>query len=691
MNFNKNNLFILVVNFSFISITSFATENQSDQSQAENETTPVIVQPLKKLVDRAEESRKAAIAFIEDAPLYKKALSEIAKTDIEFEIPVEADIVDGVRLGLFARPKIEPSFITNQYTRIDTYQLKIPIQPGDYADLGPFAFSLVPDRKITYARQFKDQFDALDKKMKHPVKSIPRNAEMIRNKMHEYDYVSFSASLNIATGLAWSDLPLDFVLGANYLYLLNGEFQINLFRMKNDRARIRIFYHQANGYTKGFSFFLKPQLEVFGLSLLDKQINRWLKLDLSSKAWNKMNHNVLLFDYVINLNDPSACDAFDQFMNRGSKLKLSSRSLPNRDTEKLYGKVLSDITQLELLAAQDANKPFAEKRVHRVFKGSDSNYIENEPWSIGNSFAKWSADKIYAHHNIKSYQSDESLRYYLYDSYNNRRMTRLLFGRFRDENVFGIGALFNTDENFKADNQGELNFTYDRTDKYYRMSEQAEVLNLIFDTLPREIASQIDLKDYYGYRNLENATVYMQVIFFPQIYATIPDISATTIQSKINEYQVAKKLKFNRSENKEIEKIILPQLEIIFNSSKTTNERIDALMSLRNSILFHRIGLGVLLHLMPIEQLENVISVDLMMSSSTTTPISFHFGKSPNREIYRTITYVDNLINNRSIDLRLEAELNDAENKIQYNPDLFLKTDDEKCRKFSIFGKCSAF
>lgn len=691
MEFCKNKFLILTLNLIFISVSSFAIKSETDliaQPQEENESTPVIIQPLKSLVDKAEQSRKAAIAFIEEAPLYKKALAEIAKTDIELEIPVEADIIDGVRLGIFARPKIEPSYIANQYTRIDTYQLKIPISPGDYFDLGLFSFSLVPDRKIIHARQYQDQFDALEKKMKHPIKSIPRNAKMMRDKMREYDYVSFSASMNIATGLAWSDLPNDYIFGAHALYLLNGDFQINLFRMKNNRARIRIMFHQTKGQSKGLSGVLKPNLEVFGMSLLDKRLNRWLKLDLTSKFWNKLKHEVVLFDYVINLNDPSASHAFDIFMDQAARLKLSSRSIPNKDTDKLYNKIINDITQLELIAAQDASKAFSEKRVHRVFKGKDQSYVESQPWTIGNSFAKYRSDKIYAHHNITSYQNDESAKYYLYDSYNHRSMTRLLFGRFRDEKSFSIGALFNTNEQFKADHQGELNFTYDRTDKYYRIKEQEEVLNLLFDTLPREIASQVDLKDYSGYKDLENATVYMQVIFYPQVYATIPDIPAMTIQTKINEYQNLKKLKFNKIENIEIAKMIIPQLEIIFNSTKSTNERISALMSLRNSILFHRIGLGVLLHLMPYNQLENVISVDLMMSSSTTLPISFHFGKSPNREIYRTITYIDNLINNRSIDLRLEAELNDAENKIQLDPSLFEKKD-KACMGIALLGKCS--
>jgi hypothetical protein len=81
-------------------------------------------------------------------------------------------------------------------------------------------------------------------------------------------------------------------------------------------------------------------------------------------------------------------------------------------------------------------------------------------------------------------------------------------------------------------------------------------------------------------------------------------------------------------------------------------------MELRNNNAFRELGIGFIMSLIPREGLENHLQVKLELSAQDKEKVEFVYGNQDLSELYHQLQHVQNAINNRSYDLRLNSQDN---------------------------------
>jgi hypothetical protein len=82
----------------------------------------------------------------------------------------------------------------------------------------------------------------------------------------------------------------------------------------------------------------------------------------------------------------------------------------------------------------------------------------------------------------------------------------------------------------------------------------------------------------------------------------------------------------------------------------------DRFLELRNNHLFHEIGPGFLLTIVPEAHRANSISIEMEIGAREKAPLKGQFGMPADRELYNTVQYIQSVLNNRSQDLSLTLD-----------------------------------
>lgn len=103
---------------------------------------------------------------------------------------------------------------------------------------------------------------------------------------------------------------------------------------------------------------------------------------------------------------------------------------------------------------------------------------------------------------------------------------------------------------------------------------------------------------------------------------------------------------------------ISESLAISFSSEATSQERYDYFLKVKDFPIFLEKGAGFLISLLPQDKVEELVSYELSMSAKDVESVSFKFGKPEEEELYKSLLYIQSIINNRSFDLRLYTDEN---------------------------------
>ena len=79
-------------------------------------------------------------------------------------------------------------------------------------------------------------------------------------------------------------------------------------------------------------------------------------------------------------------------------------------------------------------------------------------------------------------------------------------------------------------------------------------------------------------------------------------------------------------------------------------------MDLRNKSKFRKLGVGFIMSLIPEEKLKDHLQVKLEISARDKEKVEFTYGNQELSQLYHQLQHVQNAINNRSYDLRLNSQ-----------------------------------
>jgi len=619
----------------------------------------------------------ATEGIFETAGIIDRIKKEVAKISIGKQVDiVEASIYDGLSTALSYRIESEPSYIDGYYTRIDRYRLRVDLNPGDLIedDTTPFGFNIRKDVEVLFARQFKSQKESLTS-LPYTFKNFPLTADRALQRMKVGDFVAFQTNLSLVLSVSnFPDLGSTIALGASTHAMISGEFMIHFYKMPGNHIRMKIIAIRSKGYGGDSSVDLAHGVKIVGFKVLDKRIRDIVDLEPVKVSASKKKHDLFLIDYVFNLSDPSAAQSFTDIVKNKLRFKDIGISNPLADDRKLRDAVITNIESAERLVATDKLLKPNERRVQRIFKGSNSLSTTGGRVKVGINLAKYEKGFGYGQNKVIETDLNETHHYYLMDAFSIYTKVKLLFGLYGEENIDNTSLLFSANEDFAPDKF--VSFILSHEAKMRNMTEKdfEGIQNHAKDILPGRLYSRIDWKNWEFSKGAKTAGYFKEEIFLePQAMYAIPARDQHTIEKTYTQYllDIGKPKSKPRHGipldprrfvgSKWIEvyradlQVIAQNFAIIINPQSNSQQRYTAYNTLKGIPVYRETVAGYIISLLPPNDLERLLTYKLTLSAKGVNTIYQEFGKFEDYELYESLVYIQNVISSRSYDLRLLA------------------------------------
>ncbi|WP_127714542.1 hypothetical protein [Halobacteriovorax sp. HLS] len=616
--------------------------------------------------------------FLKPAEINERVREEIADLDIHFNVDLlDVDLFEGVGISSRYRYEVEPSYMANHFTRVDKWEIKADIRPGDIikdAIDSPIYLNIDKNSSIYFVRQFESKKDAITA-IPYSFNKLPINADRAIEKLQPGDFVSIPANMSVTVGASTGFLErVDGIdAAARVYYVLNGKFLIHIFRMKDNKVRVKLIAQRSNGLGGGVG--LKGDVELFGVSILDDQIDKIFDMDAIDIDWSKGKGTQFLIDYVFDLNDSDAKEAYNQILSSTYKFKDLSIFQDFLSGRELEVRLLSSYELADQLADEDHLG--VDKRVRRVFKGTNDYEYDRNKIKLGLLLASYKRDISYTENLVSFEESDGRSKFFYYPIHMKQK--RKKFGvwpfKYKEEvNYSFFGLVPVRERRDEGHEYSDYGFTYDVRDKEFFQTEQVKFKQKVRDNIPKELYDTIDWAEFNDTESHRSARGFFQIIFKASAFKSLSDITFEELNEKIQDYyrnrlllqagpvhgvwqRIWRTLTIVKiTEKRQLKKIAKKLHFILTDKTITGKTKINELLDLREKLLFEKVGIGFLISLLDQDHLEDHLFITLNLHAKDTQEVVLKYGDQKFSKLYHELQYAHNAINNRSWDLRLSSE-----------------------------------
>lgn len=618
--------------------------------------------------------------------------------------------VDNSNFVLEAKYKceVEPTFVHGLFFRKDTYITKAEVNFGK--QLGKnISFGVGPSAQLEFIRVFPDFKEAL---MVTPywLPQVPVDSETAMGQLKINDSVRMVIGMNLIASVSeFNPIGAGISVGASTHVLLSGHFLVDVYKLdENNRFRVRLIALRNKEVAASLGVKLDGAFNIFGLkipgSIVEKVFDNPFEMGFQK---NKMN--TFLVDYIFNLNDAGSKQAFNQIMISNfnfqhisfDQISMVNQILLNQDPNSLQQNLLANATKAEEMYNQDLALPYLERRVDRLYKGES--FLNNLKiyFSLGIPFLNFSSasntttqklsyiDRNGVQKNFNLYTASTTTK----GSFFNRDVE----SRSASKETFGATQVLTTathTEDIQDQNALEmvdLSLLYEIKARELKDKHIDEFQTKMQTSLPNSIYQQIlkdwskvqatvgskntfigfDLKfnktaadyiaqssDFSGYMQLKSA--FDNYISKHPLKKQLP-LSAASLAGCGSDSNYFLKLDCESS-------YIADHLSTAFNSKYAIKERLDALILLKDSLLFKEVGAGFLMAHLPAgrAELAKMIYLTFKVEAEKQPTYSFQFPANTvkcNKDVYYAAKYNSTLFSDRAVDLR--ANLEEASDNLQ--------------------------
>ncbi|WP_374029246.1 hypothetical protein [Bdellovibrio bacteriovorus] len=620
---------------------------------------------------------QAGWEVLKPANIWERIQKEVAKQEVGANISlVNAEILEGISTSLRYRIESEPSYVDGFYTRIDKYSLKFGLNPGDFIDDldTPVGMNLEKGSDIIFARQFKNQKDSL-LALPYTPRNLPFTAKKAIERLVPGDFVAFEGKLSFVVSLSHDVLKGDFTAGASTHAFISGEFMVHLFRMADNKMRVKLIAIRGKGVGANAGVDLAEELDIFGISIFDNKIEKWLSITPFDVRTGLSKNDVIMLDYVFDLNNAQAAQAYDSLMLNKVQLKDIKIANPTASRKDLTQELLTDLTDIEDIALEDSLLPPQERRIDRVFKGSSEGYNKDARIKFGLSLWKFEAGKAYGENKVLSYDKRDQEQYFLLDTLSRYKKTKILFGLFGEETLMTSNLLFTADRNWAPTRFVTLTSSAEMKMKDVSKKDLTEIQRLVRETIGNEEYNKVNWSAWNSINGkLVNGYFKQEVFFNPEALSMLPYLGKEAIAARFEKYIELKGRPRSRpliGGNAPIDYLfnwisaftgdirrVGDRLAIVIDPTKTVQQRFEAFEDLQQIPVWKERGIGFLMSFLPMEQRSNLLRYELIVSAKGVPQIQHSFGNFAEEKLYRSLMYIQNIIHDRSFDLRLFTDSN---------------------------------
>ncbi len=645
--------------------------------------------------------------FLELKDIPGKVKKEIANLDINASVDLgDLELVQGLNLASKYRYEVEASYQDQYYTRVDKWDVKANINVGDIVDNFvemPFSFSVNRENSFFFVRQFKNKKEAIKALPYTPLK-LPLSADLALKNLEAGDFVSMPANLNIAVQARASTAvvsPVILSANAGVYYVLSGEFIVQVFKI--DETHVRLKMISKRGYDRGVNGGAGLSFQLFGIRILDKQIDRLFDRDLVQLGYVVNPGAQFIIDYIFDLKDQETKDAYNQILK--TTLKFKDVVVINKldDASELKDKLISSFEKAETIFEADKKKEPKDRRVSRIFKGFNDYQGNTKKVKFALLLTSYNKDNAYTENKVTFIDKNENNLEFFYPTYSRYIETK--FGKWifdlKDQsfqNNFGLIPRFNA-EDTKSRNP-DLGLTFERRDKLFSTIEQRLVQKFMIGQIPDELAKKIDFGQWKDNTDKTDNQIYFQLVVKAQGFPYLKEFSQEDLTKRLTKYIESKQklnvldssdtswqdlkdfLFINRFIKEERIKILAKELfNALKNEEGNSEIMLTKLVKLNNHGIFDKIGVGFLISLLPQEHLQKLIYMKVEMTGKKLRSISYEYGHLNYAPLYRQLSEVQSRISNRSYDLRVTDQDHQME-----NTDGEIKPDDAEAAVEEILG-----
>ncbi len=614
---------------------------------------------------------QAGWGFLEPAKIIEKIRQQIAKQDIGVSIGlIDGEIFNGFSTALRYRLESEPSYMDGFYTRVDRYKLDARVNPGDILEDNdsPIGFAIEQNTEIIFARQFKSQTDSL-KAWPYTLKNLPLNTHKALCNLQVGDFVALQAKLGVVFSVgANTEVSPAVTLGGSTHVFISGDFMIHLFRMDNDKIRVKLITMRKKGVGANVDVEYAKRFRIIGLKVIDSKIERIVDLTPLSLGFGKSVNDVFMLDYVFDLKNAQSAQAFDNLMTKKVRFKDLKVIDPTASRPELAEDLLTDMSEVEQIFTEDHALPAQQRRIDRIFKGSNTSVDASSNFKLGLSVIKLKSGTLYSQNQLLNYDHNDQEQKYLLDSYSREFESKILFGLFGDKSTQGTNVVFNANDAW--DPASFVTYTGYREVKMRNVSKRdfRKIQDEVRSTIPADQFAKIDWKSWdFSNGSFVNGYYKQQVFINPEALATLPVVSERVYRQDFIDYvekggtpprkNVAggdRNDRFGWEEDYGSElNTIAHSLSGIVSSLNSSVALYTHFKNLQSSPLWRERGMGFILSKIPTYRADSLVSYEMIFSAKGNETIKFKFGAFPNEDLYRSLMYIQNIINNRSFDLRL--------------------------------------
>ena len=608
----------------------------------------------------------------------------------------------------------EDSFIPqetfNPFLWLSPYKFRFMV-PLKWEPQYPLLFPIQSQQEIDVWRVFKTYHDATHTRkipfLDFVANQLPVNSDVLLNKLKPGTEVRFHVPLNLLFGASYY-IPIGTVAYENTQMgkVLSGEYDVFVFRGKNDMARIRLVANRDRDWQEVYQVGLGDvgMTQYFPNHILQNIVFSVFKLDdLAKLQVDSDRKDIFLADYTLNLSYPEVRKAYNNLFGKALIFKnhrLNSLvwkvANPFNSKAQLRNLLISDLTKLEKLYQQDVTtQPILDKRrVDRNFLGSDTAHGGTEDqWHYGfGSIFKISEDTSYRENQLTvdrdKKSGDQKKDYYIIPEWYSHHRSAKFFNIFVEDKLRSAFMVYKGDPHFNPTDFQLMGFNYNLFESRYGNPADHMVIRHFHNELPPAVFS--DLHTFLAEHNLLNMEHLLRGVRVTARYFVnengLEAVEHRFYDSTPNQvfgailYDLATVVRWDEQLHAEpsfghlgdervcvrvlaIDKNLYPEdpalkycsdlifiaqnLETIVNTALTPTVRKAAMDALIQNNLFREAGPGLMFSLIPPRDYSKSLYVELKFYLPTQVPpVSYFWPRNPNGQpiVNINLTLIENLL-----------------------------------------------
>jgi uncharacterized protein YbdZ (MbtH family) len=470
--------------------------------------------------------------------------------------------------------------------------------------------------------------------------------------------------------------------------------------MKDNKVRLKLIAQRKR--SKGVSASAGMDFKIFGIKIIDKQVKKFLDMNLANMGISSTAGNLFVLDYIFDLRNEEAAQAYDSILASSLKFKNLEVLNPFLSNRELTAQIIGDMTAAEAVFAVDREKKPEDRRVDRIFKGLNDYSQKASNFKVGINLLRFQKERVFTSNYLTYYDAKDRTTEFFYPAYSVQKKRKFLFGVYESSEVNSAFGLFECDEQRNIVRFSDYGFNYELKDNVLRSSEQSAFKKDIMRLISPDLYSEIQWGDWQKEERRSNARLSHQIVFRPQALEVFSGLSEDDIYTKLAVYiaalpelpdphsnddsyssgpegcyvsrrwSEAKKAAARSACAKNYDGYwrsmtrMVEELRESFTNKDMSKyeETISGFMDLRKNWAFRKIGTGLMISLIPPEKRTKAIQVNVRWTAKKTGTLEFSYGDAAKSNFYNDLQYILSILNNRSIDLRLnerELEFRDRE------------------------------